>query len=281
MPRRARAAGPDTVPEEPEAQRPRADELPFEFDVVHGEEDVRIRSEHDDPWHVARKGVVIKPYGTWWGWDGPDGDKRYDCVLVGYTPSFTYVDGAVNAAYILENTYDGETYYYAMEPKNVWALLLVKDRPIVAEDSDDDDVDRAEIDDDDVGGARARRGRPPSAGARILPPNAPRLGDEWAEEISALVDKLHGTAEATEETARRECAFWHRGRPARVQPVARLTHASCRWLCGRRCRQFRLHRSHAVLRLDARSGARRAGGGRRRRDASDGGSSGQHAAGCS
>ena len=54
----------------------------------------------------------------------------------------------VDAGYILEN--DG--YYYVMQPKNVWAILAVKDRPLPEVLSDDEDMQRDGVDDEQHGG---------------------------------------------------------------------------------------------------------------------------------
>ena len=202
MPRAAKKKAPPEGTTEPEAQRPRPEELPTSFEV----DEKAVTSLLDDPWHVSRRGVVIKPFTSWWDPTDKSTDRSENsCAIVGYVDAYTYADGSTDAGYILENS----SYYYMMEPKGVWALLPVKERPVAAEESDDEDMARDGVDDEEQdggaarrgsGGGAARRGRPPAAGARVLPPNAPRLGDEFAEEIAAIVDELHGTKEATEET---------------------------------------------------------------------------------
>ena len=164
-------------------------DLPLGFDVDGAE----VTSEKDDPWHVARRGIMIKPLGSWWNYVGDEGKKPWECEIVGYIKSHTFVDGKTQPAYIIENG----GWHYAMDTKGVWKLLRLQDRPKAA-DSDDEDLARPAVDDANHNrGGAARRGRP-AAAARA--PNAPRLGDEWADEINAEVDRIHGDKEEVDET---------------------------------------------------------------------------------
>ena len=58
MPRAAKKKAPPEGTTEPEAQRPRPEELPTSFEV----DEKAVTSLLDDPWHVSRRGVVIKPF---------------------------------------------------------------------------------------------------------------------------------------------------------------------------------------------------------------------------
>ena len=121
MPRAGKQkAQPEGAAEQPEAQRPRAEDLPLEFDV----DGTIIKSLSADPWNVSRRGVVIKPFTSWWDPNDHSKDRSAnDCAIVGYLEDYTYPDGKTEAGYVLENG----GFYYVMQPNNVWSLLLVKD----------------------------------------------------------------------------------------------------------------------------------------------------------
>ena len=119
MPRKRPAAA-AAAAEQP-AQRPRGEELAKNFEVEGPDGDVELRTLEDDPWHVIRKGIMIKPYTSWWDPNDKSTDRSgNDCELVGYVAEHTYTDRKKAAAYILGNSWDGATSYYAMEPKGVW-----------------------------------------------------------------------------------------------------------------------------------------------------------------
>ena len=157
-----------------------------------------VASLSDDPWQVCRRGKIIKPFTSWWFPGDNSKDRSQNaCNIVGYVDAYPYADGSSGAGYILENS----DYYYMMEPKGVWALLLVKDKPQPEVLSDDEDVTRDGVDDEHhPRGGAARRPR-----ARTdMPVNAPRLGDEYAEEILQVVNELHGSKDDIEEEINEE-----------------------------------------------------------------------------
>ena len=52
--------------------------LPIKFDVaVSDTEAGTVTSLPDDPWHVSRKGVVVKPYASFWSMNNKS-TKRSD-----------------------------------------------------------------------------------------------------------------------------------------------------------------------------------------------------------
>ena len=176
---------------------PVAETLPV-FDI----DGTRVPTLADDPWHVIRKRESIRVYGDWWpSVTGPDKKKLWPCELVGYTDSYKWATGETAPAYIINDSGDA----YAMRSKDVWKLLPIRLRPKPAVDSDDEDLNRNGVDDSNNNrGGAVRQGQQPAAGAAVRPPNAPRLGDEWADEINALVNELHGEKEEVNETVDEE-----------------------------------------------------------------------------
>lgn len=86
----------------------------------------RIQTRAKDPLSLLGNGIVIKPLGsTWPNQSKADRKKRWPCELVGYVDEYTYVNGDVEAAYIIQC----EGHRYPMRVDDVVKLLPAAVRP--------------------------------------------------------------------------------------------------------------------------------------------------------